>query len=631
MKNTKKALLAVLACSAVFAGAFGLAACDGDKGGDDVEPQHVHHYVGTPNNDGTHNATCNETKGTCDTPTITNGTCDTDGTDGACSVCGYKAPEVHTHVWSWTVANDDKPSAENPGKATRTCTGTVGECDWTEDDLETPLPILDDEGYTVGDDSATCSAEGTQRYSIEKDGKIASFEIDTPINANAHVNLEHKEREFTCADGGTAEHWACNDCGKLFDSEECETELTESDVNLPVGHKITLEINKETGTVVEACQNEGCTLAAKEYKLIDADTIGTQEAPTAVTFGDYYIDLEGSTEVYLKLDLTEDKVYEFNFEFLNAGNFVLQQVSLDDLSDSTKRIAYGARAAAVLDAYKKIATVVHGGSGQTTVFSVDAAGLKATMTETEAAESHSIIMKCAVQNSPKVKMTVKEGNPKLIEGENTVEITDTYAFVDNYYFVSATAKKYAMTVPAGVEVLMNDEDFIFGDDNAVNFEAAKDEIITFTFKNATVGNITVTIGEPLAEAPKLTVETPLTAQTLTGHAVTVFEVGDIEAGKYTLTVNLPMSFMNCFGYFGKNISENYDDYFEANGNTVAGSPAEVSIQFPNANVLNSETIYSASLTMQRVLTITLDLKKGDKLVFVHAANNATVDISIAAA
>ena len=91
MKKTKKALLAALACSAVLAGAFGLAACGGGNGG---ETQHSHSYgTWTSNNNGTHNGTCANTDGKCDALTVTNLDCDTTGTDGACSKCGYKAEE----------------------------------------------------------------------------------------------------------------------------------------------------------------------------------------------------------------------------------------------------------------------------------------------------------------------------------------------------------------------------------------------------------------------------------------------------------------------------------------------------------------------------------------------------------
>ncbi|MDE6075225.1 MAG: hypothetical protein K2G26_02175, partial [Clostridia bacterium] len=62
--------------------------------------------------------------------------------------------------------------------------------------------------------------------------------------------------------------------------------------------------------------------------------------------------------------------------------------------------------------------------------------------------------------------------PILLVGENTVEITEAYAqFIDEYQFVPTATKKYSRTVPAGVEVLMNDEDFIVGEDRTVNFEA----------------------------------------------------------------------------------------------------------------------------------------------------------------
>ncbi len=100
MKKTKKAVLAALACTVAIAGSgLILAACD-DSGND----------PGT-------------------------------------------TPDAHSHVWSsWTVEDANKPSAQSGGKATRNCSGD-GECDAEASAKENPLPALDDESYTVSDDS----------------------------------------------------------------------------------------------------------------------------------------------------------------------------------------------------------------------------------------------------------------------------------------------------------------------------------------------------------------------------------------------------------------------------------------------------------------------------------------------
>lgn len=89
MKKTKKALLAALACSAVLAGTFGLAACNGDKGGD--EGGHTHNYQWVNNEDGTHSEKCQNSG--CDALVKADSTAahDAAGADGACSKCGYKA------------------------------------------------------------------------------------------------------------------------------------------------------------------------------------------------------------------------------------------------------------------------------------------------------------------------------------------------------------------------------------------------------------------------------------------------------------------------------------------------------------------------------------------------------------
>lgn len=181
MKKTKKALLAALACSAVLAGAFGLAACNngGTEGGDDG----------------------------------------------------------HKHAWgNWTVAN--APTDENPGKATRTCSGK-GECDAAASAKEATLPILSKTDYTLSNDTATCQAAGTATYTYNKDGVNVSFTAATPVNPDNHTANcghgqaaahAHKWSEWTVSESallgyaGTATR-ECTGAGEC-DADESLTEVT---------------------------------------------------------------------------------------------------------------------------------------------------------------------------------------------------------------------------------------------------------------------------------------------------------------------------------------------------------------------------------------------------------------------
>lgn len=129
MKKTKKALLAAIACSAVLAGSFGLAACGKDDG-----------------------------------------------------------DEGHTHSWSdWTVTI--QPGKTTKGKATRTCNNPG--CDATAADKEyNDLPVLGSSDYTKGDNTATCTTAGTQHYTYNKNGVEVEFDVATEINPSAHSYTE---------------------------------------------------------------------------------------------------------------------------------------------------------------------------------------------------------------------------------------------------------------------------------------------------------------------------------------------------------------------------------------------------------------------------------------------------------
>lgn len=85
---------------------------------------------------------------------------------------------VHVHGYSaWTVTEENMPTAETTGKATRTCSGGDG-CDGV---LELALPVLTDSRYEITNNTATLTAAGTGTYTIELDGETVSFTAATPV------------------------------------------------------------------------------------------------------------------------------------------------------------------------------------------------------------------------------------------------------------------------------------------------------------------------------------------------------------------------------------------------------------------------------------------------------------------
>ncbi len=155
MKKTRKALLAVLACSVALAGAVGLAACGGGDDGD-------------------------------------NGT-------------------SHDHSWgNWTVST--QPTDEATGKATRTCSGE-GTCDAKATDKEYTLPVLTSDDYTKGEDSATCAAAGTVTYTYNKNDVNVSFDVVTAKKAHTEEVITGKAA--TCSEDGLTDGKKCTVCGEI--------------------------------------------------------------------------------------------------------------------------------------------------------------------------------------------------------------------------------------------------------------------------------------------------------------------------------------------------------------------------------------------------------------------------------
>ncbi|MDE7452968.1 MAG: hypothetical protein K2N22_00995 [Clostridia bacterium] len=169
MKKTRKALLAVLACSVALAGAVGLAAC---SGGDESE---------------------------------------------------------HDHAWgNWTVST--QPTDEATGKATRTCSGE-GTCDAKAADKEYTLPALTSTDYTKGEDSATCAAAGTVTYTYNKNDVNVSFDVATA--KKAHTEEVVKGKAATCSEDGLTDGKKCTVCGETtveqtkIDAHHTEITLTQ--------------------------------------------------------------------------------------------------------------------------------------------------------------------------------------------------------------------------------------------------------------------------------------------------------------------------------------------------------------------------------------------------------------------
>lgn len=218
----------------------------------------------------------------------------------------------HTHTWGdWTVTEENKPTAEATGKATRVCSGE-GECDASATDKEYVLPALTSEDYqTAVTTPATCSAQGVTTYIYNKNGVNVSFGVATPIDPAAHkynyVDLGAQGHKGICeynADHTTevAEHdtdgegGSCSVCGHTVIT--MGTAVTVSDassfstkryfISLGAGEYELLIDGNAVDTNVTGCVAIIGTLNA-DYTIASVDT-GTNRT-VELEAGDYFVEV----------------------------------------------------------------------------------------------------------------------------------------------------------------------------------------------------------------------------------------------------------------------------------------------------------------------------------------------------
>ncbi|MDE5721967.1 MAG: hypothetical protein K2I30_04410 [Clostridia bacterium] len=570
---------------------------------------------------------------------------DTNGDDGACSVCGYKdisgpvVPE-HEHSWgNWTVESANKPTLTAEGKATRTCSGS-GDCDAGTEESQYNLPMLSDSAYTVNVSTpSTCTVNGTATYVYENDGVSVTFDAELPLNPDGHDVLKKQDGwAATCELQGREDYYSCGDCGKQYkdaDGSEEFSNLTE--IVIPVSaHKLTKVADNTNSKTVKYPDNSNVTFKNMNYHECEV-------------CGKLFKDAEGTNQVTSVFSFSRrGMLLDFGFNSVNAtgvtnatnGDMYVATYIADADATYTFKISDGSSISQIIYILTgtKVNSVVYSNGWQTSV----AAYNKFEVADSTQPPANSVTVNMTkgewitlVVDTAEFTVNV-ESEPVLKVGTNMVMITEADAmFIDEYEFVPTETKKYSMTVPEGVEVLMNNEDFIIDGNKTVNFQATKDDKIIFAFKNNKTGAVTVTIGEAV-ELPKITTDSPLNSLSfpakavnngVTSSGVAVIEVGDIEEGTYKLSVVIPMNLMQggvvCFG---KNTSTDYTDYFESNGNFTNGA-AEAYFQFPQTATMNGAT-YSVQAS-RNTWNITLDLKKGDVLVFANGGTTSgTLNITL---
>lgn len=657
MKKFKKTILALTTGCAVISAAIGLAACVPDD-------EHAHVWdagevttTATCEEDGvkTFNCTdpnCSATKvepvaatgHSWDNGEIkTEATCEDDGlktfncTYPNCDATKGESIAATGHEWGeWSVTK--KPTSKDTGEVSADCTHAGCTQKHTAE-----LPATYSIVYSRTEDDATCEGEGSQHFIAEIEGKTVEFDLATP--PKGHVWTTWNVTEPTDAEEGVAVRTcAINGCGgeeryvlpvtgsadyeKKTVPATCETDGHEI-YNYEVDADTVLTFNKsvpalghdmQSGSVTaetkagdiiyDTCSREGCNHKENpvEYFLSNSGTNGSGNLKALAAGSSYYI--KSAAQIFwCEFDLTLGAIYEIEFEHYVGNLATISCIFLG--GDMAKKVAYGARGNATINAsYAGVATINHK-NNKTQNFTFDSADYVGSK----------LGFQIACMGEPEFKMTIK-AHRNVEYGSNAVVVTDSGSFADTYTFTPAADGVYSLTVPEGLIVLKDGEDFII-DGTWANFEAKAGEPVEFTFSHGTVGKFTVLVGDEIVP-PQLTVGgDPITANMVAGE-VFALEVGeDVEEETYTIEIS--GSFIT-----GRGMGYGYLCFMVGGDGGYSSVTSEgLSMSFPNTGSVDGYD-YDCSKTPW---TVTLTLKAGDKVYFAPAnsgipAGNSIAPISI---
>ena len=384
------------------------------------------------------------------------------------------------HVWSaWSVT---APTDDDPGSASKQCLA-----EGCQGKKQTVLPALSEKDQYQYEDSSTCEMAGSEVYVFvysDADGSEYIQVKNEEVPAKGHDFGEWTEKTPATCTAAKVEERGCS-----RDEEHTETR----EVGEPLGHawSNTPVQDKENNTFSWTCENEGCT----ETNVVEYVDSGKELA--AFEFGNTYY-LHNSTSatkvtMYIRkssntgVALSKVGVYEFYFTNVGKGTLSLgtgsklgstRLLSNSVIADSFKdNVSFESENGQLTKLTVKVDNKVINENVQLTVgFVIDG------LTSGDTGD-------CLIE----IKYTKDAENRELDIGPNNVKVTGDISG-DEYTFTSAETKEYCITVPEGMQVLMNGSEFI-NRGTWANFEATENEPITFTFINSTTGIHAVTIGE----------------------------------------------------------------------------------------------------------------------------------------
>lgn len=543
-------------------------------------------------------------------------------TAGAFAACGGNTPPAHQHTWSdWTEKtaatctaaqklerNCTDENCPGGGHEEKDGTAALGH-DWTDWAEETPADCthaqvlehhcqrtgceekdtkdgtaaLDHDWNWTTVSEATCTAGKHETATCKRDGCEATHErTGDPLGHDWTEWAE--ESPADCTHAQVLEHHCQRTGCEEKDTKDGTPAFEHSWVATT---RITKPTETATGMAQLRCNNSGCT----ERKNVVLPVLGSDEYKTTVT-------KEATCSV------AGTMAYTYNVPDC-PGVEVKFNVAIDKLPHNNSGWTVTAAPSEGQEGYAQWQTACTLGCGGT--------GITALPKLDEDAAATQAFYDITVDGDYTV-FTVKESvATEKFDGENlgswrvrnytALTLETTQVNFETYVFKTDADGNFTLTVPAGACVEMNNDVLISGEKDAkttVNFAAKANKKYYLTFSQCTEAEapeVTAPLTVSLTEAagPEIDLATPFVWDAPQYCETRKITVGDIEEGSYTITMAYNSKDNRAWQmgtYFALYV--NKDDSEATTNNPGQGATATFS--------------YFAK-------TFTLNLKKGDKLLF----------------
>lgn len=278
----RKFLITLLSLISVLCLSFGLTACGDTTTPNNQSGTHSHSYV-QKHDDTEHWLQCDVSG--CTEKTKDRALHNTNGDNGACSVCGYKASPTHSHNWSPDWQTDEASHWHDCTTEGCTVTDNTQKDGYGEHDFTSGTCICGKQcphdWQKTSIKAATCTEEGLDLYECNYCGKTEE-KIVSALDHNIEWNHDYSHHEGHCINGDcnliVEKHFhtwtpdnTCADCGyELPYTRNLDYTLSENskEYSVSVPKALTLEDYREQNSIVFPIFHNGLpvtTISEREF------------------------------------------------------------------------------------------------------------------------------------------------------------------------------------------------------------------------------------------------------------------------------------------------------------------------------------------------------------------------------